>query len=297
MKFKITALIIIISVWGLTACENMQITPKGSESDVLGEPLVTLEYPEPPLPGNPEPPDMYENKPPLEVWIKYDEDGASIITEEETELTSELKRIVNMFYFTLIPEDNESEIIINARNLINFNNFYIREGKLEPLAPTEEDVIQIHQKYGADHVLKVENLDFIFNYLFSKEAVQFKPGYSDYADDDGIISIGAFGITSGYTLILKEQTIGEEVVDLYFYYFYLNGENIYLKSPAHYEPAATPTDITENNPVIGHSGYYEGGDFSYYSFNDGVFETLGVVKYTFIPEDGKYKILSIELIN
>jgi hypothetical protein len=159
---------------------------------------------------------------------------------------------------------------------------------------TEEEKEEIRQKYNVHwfYFFSVESLDIAFNNKFSKNAVNIIPVYKEFANEDGLLGVSTFGRTGGYDLILKEQIIGDEKVELYFYFFYDDVFGIYKD---------VITIYNENNKVValtydclvGRRDWVKDTTDDYIFYEDS-FDTLNIVKYTFILEDGKYKIFSIE---
>jgi len=255
MKRLLTILLAALMVFSLAAC--------GGELP----PLTLDPPPEPPAPPTPSaPPD-----PPREVIkvITY-VNGFTLILDEETELTTQLKILVNGFLFPLLPED---EITVTARTLIGIYNDFKIEGLIESVTRTQEEFLAFYEKYGWETILEVENLDIVFDYIFSENAENITTNWHEHIIEDGLVGFSAFGITGGYRLILKEQFVSEELVELYFYYIYNDG-NFFMVSES-------------NSEKIGDIGD------SYITIYEDLLDTLGIVKYTFVLEDGKYKILSI----
>jgi|GEM_PF-1717719 len=209
----------------------------------------------------------------------------SLIPDDETELTSELRAFVNKFLYPLVPED---VIVVGARTLIDFYRDYFYA------LMTEEELAELYMKYNAVHIMSVENLDLIFNEIFSKEAGNIITDYHEYADENGIIAWGPFGIHGGYRLILMEQSISDDAVELYFYNVYSYDEILVRKGYVWREDGngVEYIDTTE----VGRWDYDAEEQQSYAILYEDLLDTLDIVKYTFVLEDGKWKILSIESV-
>ena len=165
--------------------------------------------------------------------------------------------------------------------MIGLHDEYVDAGFIEPFMITEEKRLELNSSWT--YILEINNLDFIFNYIFSKNVINIIPAYREEAQEDGLIGVPFYGNPGGHQLILKEQVMNEEKIDLYFYCPYWNaGENGFLK------------DMNDIYNAVGYLDYIEEEQLSYAVFYKDVLSTLGIVKYTFILEDGKYKILSIE---
>jgi len=207
-----------------------------------------------------------------------------LIEDEETELTKELLSIIKGFLTPLILCGDEccedGKITLGVKSLINFHREYEEAGLIEPAHRTHEEWQALDEKYNHDGrygYLKIENLELIFNDIFSKNAdniTLFDDVYECEFMADGLVGVGVFGITESYNIILKEQSINDEKVELYFYYFFNSIDGVFKDSGYDSE------DI----------GRWDNGLIFY----EDALDTLGVVKYTFVLEDGRYKILSIE---
>ncbi|MCL2638682.1 MAG: glycoside hydrolase family 5 protein [Oscillospiraceae bacterium] len=220
----------------------------------VGNDDVPLDEPEPEISDEPEPPRE-------EIRIPRNESGLSLIEDEETELTTELKALVNKFWLALLPADI---IEVSWVTLVGHHREYVDKGLIEDV------IIDESEKFYS-----VENMDYVFNDIFSSHAVNIVPVYREKTNENGLIEIPTFGITEGYEFVLKEQIINEENIELYFYYFYYGVLREIF------------TDGSSDAEVIGR---WDDGLVVY----EDMLETLDIVKYTFVLEDGKYKILSIE---
>jgi endoglucanase len=243
---------------------------------IVAEPDVRDD--DPGVPYDDEDPEPYTGD---EIVIIQRENGLSLIEDEETELTTELKALVNKFWRGLLPAE---EIELNWVEMYGLYREYAEAGLIEPL-PEDELNEMLKEDISLANLLKVENLDIIFNDIFSERAVNIIPAYRDSATEDGFIRIPIKGIEGSYRLLLIEQAIGGETAELYFYYFYQQG-GIFRSSSMTYDEETG--GLYFDSPLIGR---YQ--DDEYVFFAD-MLDTLGVAKYTFVLEDGKYKILSIE---
>jgi len=229
-----------------------------------------------------------------EISISYD-NGFSLIADEETELTTELKELVNRFNFPLLPADIEAGIIqIAPLTMTRIYQDYVSAGLIEPFVNTNgEDGFIISDGLYFEAAMKVDNINFILDDIFSNQFNHTLYDYHGFITSDGIFGYGAFGITSGYRYILMGQEISEEVVELYFYLIYDEGFALWRKGYKWHENMDDGV-IWLDRTVIGeweHVNYIGTGNIILY---EDLFDTLDIVKYTFILEDGRYKILSIE---
>jgi hypothetical protein len=224
-----------------------------------------------------------------EFRMPWNENGLSLIEDEETEITTELKALLNRFVWSLYPQDNEydaqGKISINGMMMVRLYNHYAETGRID--VPTDDELLEMYGIYRSCHILFIEYLDYIIDDIFSKKANNIVRLYRNFPDENGAIDFGTFGATSGYEYILKEQFISEEIIELYFYYFYFDVFPFYRRGYLWCEEDRKWLNIDDT--VVGH------WDDDYIFYTD-MLDTLGVVKYTFILEDGRYKILSIESV-
>ena len=142
-------------------------------------------------------------------------------------------------------------------------------------------------------VMKIENLNFIFNDIFSENAEYNVTNCQDFVTSDGLFGYGAFGITSGYHYILMRQEISDNLVELYFYCIYNDGFKLWRKGYEWHENIDDGV-IWLDQTVVGEWEHVDYISTGYIILYEDLFDTLDIVKYTFILEDGRYKILNIE---
>jgi hypothetical protein len=224
-----------------------------------------------------------------EIKLEYNYESAlSLIIDEETELTAELRELVGRFKFPLLPRDGT----ISIGHLCNFHSELWRQLSEERRA----ELYELYPVSDNERIYVAELLDAVFAELFSENFtlitnfVQITPNWHEYVD----YNTGAFtwGFTEnpwGHRLILKEQSVSEETVELYFYALYTENRetNQFIRNPGtwnHEEGGIMDFDDT----VVGR------WSDSYIAIYEDTLDTLDIVKYTFILEDGRYKILSIE---
>jgi hypothetical protein len=232
-----------------------------------------------------EEPELVENEIRL-PRANYDTVLSLVPDEELCDTAKELKTLVNKFLFPLIPEDT---IVVGAKTLIDFHADYWRE------AVSEEEKNELNELYpNTDIILNVDWLDIIVSNIFSEKAENIITDYHEYADENGIIAWGPFGILEGYSYILMGQNIGEEVAELYFYLVY-GYEEILIRKGYNWREDGEGVEYLDTTEV-GRWDYDAVEQQSYAILYEDLFDTLDIVKYTFVLEDGKWKILSIESV-
>jgi hypothetical protein len=213
-----------------------------------------------------------------EISVQRDRYRFSLISDYETELTIKLEEIANRIRIFLPPDDT---IEIFWTVIANFYDDYIEAGLIE----------QVEQWY-----LSVENLDIIYNDIFSKEATNIIPIYSQSADENGLIELPPKCHGPYEQIVLKEQYIGENIIVLYFYYYIEDYARNVLRTEFNWTLHEETGGYFNDSPIVGRSEWCYATETAIHIFYTDMLPTLNTVKYTFIPEDGKYKILSIESV-
>jgi hypothetical protein len=202
------------------------------------------------------------------------EGGLTLIPDEETEIVTKLRTLVNRFPRILFPSD---VIEIDVSDLVWLHQDY--NNSIGP-PPAEwvcaDRAAELREIYNWEGVYNAGTLDYIFNDIFSKAAVNIIPVYSQYVTEDGIVGYENFEVLN-YRLILKEQVISDDVIELYFSHFHTTWDGF--------------TQNAECDEIIG--WWDEAGGM----FFEDMLNLLEVIRYTFVYEDGKYKILNVEAVN
>jgi hypothetical protein len=224
-----------------------------------------------------------------ELRVLFD-DGLSLIIGEETAQTAELRALLSRFRLPLLPADITE---VGEVELIWTYNYYVETGRIEPFTATEEEFQEIWERHAWGTVMPLESLDYIFADIFSRDASSIVPVYERFANEDGLTGVTPRGLHGGYQLILMGQTIGEDIIELYYYKVYSVDGELLRKG---YEWHDNPDDGVYwlDETVVGYWDYDADEALSYAVLYEDLFDTLDVVKYRFILEDGRFKILSIE---
>jgi len=229
-----------------------------------------------------EPEDAPEPYTGSEIILDYNYESAlSLILDEETELTAELRALVGKFKFSLLPSSGIIEISVGE-----LHNFYLDYWwKL-----SEEKREELHELYpGEETIYVVELLEAVLADLFSKDFTGIKSNWYEYTDQNGAFTWGTSETPSGHRLLLKEQFVSEETVELYFYVVYNDrrNDNQFIRHIGNWDHEKVQW-VNKDDTIVGRWGD------GYIAVYEDILDTLDIVKYTFILEDGRYKILSIE---
>lgn len=232
------------------------------------------------------------------------DDGYSLIPERETALISELKDVFSRFNFPLLPESISDGVLnTSALSLTRIYQDYAGAGLIEPYQRTAEEL----ENYGFitrdglffESVMKVDNISYILDDLLSERLEHALTEGCNYFTSDGLFGYGAFGVTSGFHLLLKDWEQDGDYITLDFYSVYNSGHDFWRKGYVRQDDdsftAADSTVVGEWEIYIDENRYHIGtGNIVLY---EDLLDTLDVVRYTFVPEDGKYKLLNIDYVN
>jgi len=296
MKKKI-AVIIICAVL-LVSCGTEPVPAIGEPAE--NDEYITPSYDDVPPPEENDDLDEPDEFPSEEGW-QAEPDGVVDEPEPEPEaglnptIINELVGIVDNFTYALIPLNSASipdaihEALAEAMIMTLFYRDYYEAGLIEPVQETKDFFLR-DDEYGYVK-LKIENLDYIYNDIFAKNAENILPFYNTNEIEDGLIETYTWKtrdstqrlVFTGYNII------DNDIIGLFFYFVYDDFGVLYRSREGYEdddgEPVYTDTEVV---------GTRDGDNWLFY---EDLLDTLRVVRYTFIREDGKYKIQSINYTN
>ncbi|MCL2638679.1 MAG: dockerin type I repeat-containing protein [Oscillospiraceae bacterium] len=180
----------------------------------------------------------------------------------------------NIYMFSLAPSelthsDGDESTWVQHVDLHGRYNRYVRENGVG------------RQNLTNSVRYDVKIMDAVFEETFSKYATDIIPYYREDADEKGIIS-ATWTPNSERVFYSMGYTIGEDFIDIYYYFFYLNRDTGIKIQMDYNDDEAIGQSIHSSPPS------------PFYFYDEDALDYLHLIRHTFILEDGKYKILSIE---
>lgn len=291
MKTTIILCTTILTLLLLSSCSSTPSVLSGGEPTVMETPKAE---PSPTLEPSPSP--STEPCAPAEERIRMDvmSRKPSAVRYEETELTDELWNIIrklNAFDSLEFIAENEP-INIGKYTLAPFYIDKILPKTTADYSANQEEYDRLSEKYNQkyDQYAETSVVDACFADIFSKDADGIIPEYrtsEDCIEDGTLIGWNTTGADVSFDYILREFNAEENMIEMSF-------STIMIQSPdAYSDGSLKPYD----SPVYGITSWEEIAQVE-----DGIMvisaenlDRLRIVKYTFVLEDGKYKIRSIKL--
>lgn len=199
--------------------------------------------------------------------------------------------------------EKENELINLAISIHPFFNIKFEDGKAfismfnlpgeNKLLSKEEETIFSEKYPDYAHFFRVAGLDEIYEELFSRDAVNIEKVYNIWDTDENILEDGEligiypFGFSQDYYFILHDKQVNENSYEFYFKKLAEDEfRNIFNDPYAGYD---------EDGVFIRErfTGEYRNGELK---IPPGALDDFAIINFTFIPEDGTYKIFSIEKI-
>ncbi|MCL2085963.1 MAG: hypothetical protein FWH05_00005 [Oscillospiraceae bacterium] len=269
MRNKFFSLILVMTVF-LSGCyeNNHSLNNDSTEQENLNEVSVDEEKEE------------INDSEPTENEIRLNSTHLSLVSPEETSAVVEellsVVRDINAMFSVYDNNKGKAEIGFFSLYFLIFYNPYYNSAH-EKVVIDEE----IRQKYTYDILIGVERFYDCYNYFISQNALNIYPNFETLLIEDGtIVAHSSFGVShSTPNMVLLSQSVENEKADLHFKIIYKDYDNLI------YDNDEFPKKII---------GRVENGEYILYS-ND--FNSLSTQKYTFVFEDDRWKLYSIEANN
>ncbi|MDR0325162.1 MAG: hypothetical protein LBI19_03590 [Oscillospiraceae bacterium] len=177
-------------------------------------------------------------------------------------------------YWAIHTED--SQINVGLYDLL----FVRSEPRLSSSSVSYEEYLKYSkQNEGYEGFIETEVVDAFYDGFFSKNAANIFPAYHKYDTIEGgrLIGYVATGATESFIPVLKSQSVKDDMIELTFTFFLQSIDSLF--------------DFVYGTSSSTQVGRYDRNE---YIVDGDAMDGLPTLKYTFIFEDGKYKIYSIE---